>query len=205
MAEELLLAWHNMLPVEANKRAELSTQLANKKEINSLVSRISAASDAELENLTRNLLTENPLIKNAVMLVPEIQDKLLNWYQSTVEKFIGTSQYNSIVDILSQAKNIFSEDKAKLQRINDLEKRVEIIRTKKIQSLADRYSGILSQEELHTQDGKIDFLLTKEGSDELVTGAQTNRRDHKKRGKTKKNSQRVRKKRVSGRRSKNKA
>ncbi len=56
-----------------------------------------------------------------------------------------------------------------------------------------------------TEDGKIDFLLTKEGSDELVTNSQTNRRDNKKRGKTKKNSQRVRKKRVSRRRPKNKA
>lgn len=54
-----------------------------------------------------------------------------------------------------------------------------------------------------TEEGKIDFLLTKDGSDELVTNSKANRRDHKKRGKTKKNSQRVRKKRVSRRRSKN--
>lgn len=58
---------------------------------------------------------------------------------------------------------------------------------------------------VNTEDGKIDFLLTKEGSDELVTSTQTNRRDHKKRGKIEKNSKRVRKKRVSRRRSKNKA
>lgn len=56
-----------------------------------------------------------------------------------------------------------------------------------------------------TVEGKIDFLLTKEGSDELVTNTKTNRGHNKKRGKTKKNSQRVRKKRVSGRRSKNKS
>ncbi len=56
-----------------------------------------------------------------------------------------------------------------------------------------------------TEDGKIDFLLTKEGSDELVTNSKTNRRDDKKRGKAKKDSQRVRKKRVSRRRPKNKA
>jgi ribonuclease R len=56
-----------------------------------------------------------------------------------------------------------------------------------------------------TEEGKIDFLLVKEGSDELVTNSKANRRDHKKRGKTTKNSQRVRKKRVSRRRPKNKA
>ncbi len=54
-------------------------------------------------------------------------------------------------------------------------------------------------------EGKIDFLLTKEGSDELVTNTKTNRRDNKKRGKAPKNSKRVRKKRVSRRRPKNKA
>jgi ribonuclease R len=56
-----------------------------------------------------------------------------------------------------------------------------------------------------TEEGKIDFLLVKDGSNELVTKTKTNRRDNKKRGKTKKNSQRVRKKRVSRRRPKNKA
>ena len=56
-----------------------------------------------------------------------------------------------------------------------------------------------------TEDGKIDFLLVKEGSDELVTSADANRGNHKKRRSTQKNSDRVRKKRVSGRRSKNKA
>ena len=54
-----------------------------------------------------------------------------------------------------------------------------------------------------TEEGKIDFLLTKDGSDELVANTKTDRRDNKKRGKAKKNSKRVRKKRVSGRRSKN--
>jgi ribonuclease R len=55
-----------------------------------------------------------------------------------------------------------------------------------------------------TEEGRIDFLLTKEGSDELVANTKTDRRDHKKRGKTEKNSRSVRKKRFSGRRSKNK-
>jgi ribonuclease R len=57
---------------------------------------------------------------------------------------------------------------------------------------------------VNTDEGKIDFLLTKEGSDELVANTKTNRNNNKKRGKTEKNSQRVRKKRVSRRRSKNK-
>lgn len=57
---------------------------------------------------------------------------------------------------------------------------------------------------VNIEEGKIDFLLTKEGSDELVANAKTDRRDHKKRGKTEKDRKRVRKKRFSGRRSKNK-
>lgn len=58
---------------------------------------------------------------------------------------------------------------------------------------------------IDTEEGKIDFLLVKDGSNELVTGSKTNRRDDKKRGKTQKNRERVRKKRVSRRRPKNKA
>ncbi|MCB0378733.1 MAG: ribonuclease R [Bdellovibrionales bacterium] len=55
---------------------------------------------------------------------------------------------------------------------------------------------------VNTDEGQIDFLLTKEGSDELVTGSKTDRRDNKKRGKTKKDSQRRGKVRVSRRRPK---
>ncbi|MEM7645362.1 MAG: ribonuclease R [Pseudomonadota bacterium] len=54
-----------------------------------------------------------------------------------------------------------------------------------------------------TDEGKIDFLLVKEGSDELVTNSKADRRDHKKRRSPSKNRERVRKKRVSRRRPKN--
>lgn len=76
-------------------------------------------------------------------------------------------------------------------------------RTGKIFRLGDTVRVLVAA--VNTEEGKIDFLLTKEGSDELVANSKTDRRDNKKRGKTKKNSQRVRKKRVSRRRPKNKA
>lgn len=71
----------------------------------------------------------------------------------------------------------------------------------KVFKLGDQVDVLVSA--VNTEDGKIDFMLTKEGSNELVTSSNTHRRDDKKRGKTKKNSKRVRKKRVSRRRSKN--
>lgn len=76
-------------------------------------------------------------------------------------------------------------------------------KTGRIFKLGDPVRVLVSA--VDTDEGKIDFLLTKEGSDELVTNTKTNRRNDKKRGQTKKNSKRVRKKRFSGRRSKNKA
>jgi ribonuclease R len=71
----------------------------------------------------------------------------------------------------------------------------------KVFKLGDTVEVLVSA--VDTEDGKIDFMLTKEGSNELVTKTHSNRRDNKKRGKTQKNRKRVRKKRVSGRRSKN--
>lgn len=75
-------------------------------------------------------------------------------------------------------------------------------KTGKIFRLGDTVDVLVAA--VNTEDGKIDFLLTKDGSNELVTNTKADRNDHKKRWKTKKNSERVRKKRVSRRRPKNK-
>lgn len=75
-------------------------------------------------------------------------------------------------------------------------------KTGKIFRLGDTVNVLVAA--VNTEDGKIDFLLTKDGSDELVTNSKADRNDHKKRWKTQKNSERVRKKRVPRRRAKNK-
>ncbi len=76
-------------------------------------------------------------------------------------------------------------------------------KTGRIFHLGDTVRVLVSA--VNTEEGKIDFLLTKEGSDELVTNTKADRGNHKKRGKTEKDRKRVRKKRFSGRRPKNKA
>ena len=74
-------------------------------------------------------------------------------------------------------------------------------RSGKVYRLGDTVDVLVSA--VNVEEGKIDFLLKKEGSNELVTGSKPDRKDNKKRRSAKKNSKRVRKKRVSGRRSKN--
>ncbi len=147
-AEKLLSLWEGMLPIASEKRIELSAQLEQKMKLEIFTSQILAADDIELERLIRNLLAANPLTKKMVLSESKNHEKLKNWYQEKVQELINSNKYNAISTISSQAKNLFSDDRAMHQWIKELEQNVATSRRKSIQALSERYNTVLRQEAL---------------------------------------------------------